>query len=450
MSGERGEFSSRFGFLMAASGSAVGLGNIWGFPTNAASNGGAAFLFTYLVLAFALAYPALMAELVIGRNANANAVTALQKISGNETSRRTGAAVGLVGIVTVSFILSFYAVVSGWMLAFFLDPVSRLLGLDGLSNWLTEDTVSRNSFFVIVFMLLTVFVISAGVKDGIEKWSSRLMPSLIVLLVLLTLYVFSLPGAMDGLTAYLVPDFSRVTNPGLLINALGQAFFSLSLGVGTMLIYGSYISKRENLPSLGGLVALLDIGIAFLAGLLILPAMYVALASGVPIYDDAGALIAGPGLIVSLLPTLFNSMGPIGVLVALAFFLLMTIASLTSSISMLEVPVSYAVENRGIARKKAAVFVGAGIMLISLLIVFNFATLFDRVVSMTTEYSQPLLGLFFCVFAAWIWDRNRLLAEIQQGFPGAADSLFWRIWPFYVKFICPPAILAVFTYSLWS
>ena len=157
------------------------------------------------------------------------------------------------------------------------------------------------------------------------------MPSLIGILVLLILYVFTLEGAMDGLRAYLVPDFSRVTDPQLLINAMGQAFFSLSLGVGTMLVYGSYISKDENLPVVGALVALLDVGIAVLAGLLILPAMYVALASGVEIFDDTGGLIAGPGLIVSVLPALFNNMGAIGILVALAFFSLMTIASLTSS-----------------------------------------------------------------------------------------------------------------------
>ena len=293
-------------------------------------------------------------------------------------------------------------------------------------------------------MVLTVLIITAGVKDGIEKWASRLMPALVGILLLLILYVFTLPGAMDGLRAYLVPDFSRVTDPQLLVNAMGQAFFSLSLGVGTMLVYGSYISKDENLPVVGGLVALLDVGIAVLAGLLILPAMYVALESGVQIYDDAGGLIAGPGLIVSVLPALFSNMGPIGLLVAVAFFALMTIASLTSSISMLEVPVAYSVENRGIPRPKAAMVVGAIITSISLVIVFNFDPLFDMVVSFTTERSQPLLSLFICIFAAWIWRRNEILEEIRQGSPKAEQGMFWKIWPFYVKFICPVAILAVY------
>ncbi|PCJ22851.1 MAG: sodium-dependent transporter [SAR86 cluster bacterium] len=444
MAAPRGEFSSRFGFLMAASGSAVGLGNIWGFPTNTASNGGAAFLIVYLVLTFALAYPALMAELIIGRHARSNAVTALKTIATSNGSKLLAVTVGVVGIITVSFILSFYAIVSGWMIAFFFDPLARLVGMDGLSQWLTTDTAVRNSIFVVVFMVMTVVIISAGVKDGIEKWATRLMPSLILILILLTLYVFTLPGAMDGLRAYLIPDFSRITDPQLLIDAMGQAFFSLSLGVGTMLVYGSYISKDENLPVVGSLVALLDVGIAVLAGLLIVPAMYVALANGVEIFDESGALIAGPGLIVSVLPALFNNMGSIGILVASAFFILMTIASLTSSISMLEVPVAYSVENHGVRRPVAALLIGGTITIISLIIVFNFDPLFDLVVNFTTERSQPLLSLFICIFAAWIWKRNDILQEIKSGCPEAENGIFWKIWPFYIKFICPVAILVVY------
>ena len=444
MAAARGEFTSRFGFLMAASGSAVGLGNIWGFPTNAASNGGAAFLFTYLILAFALAYPALMAELIIGRHARANAVTALRAISTGGKTRLAALLVGFTGIVTVSFILSFYAIVSGWMIAFFFEPLSRLLGMEGLSNWLTTDAVVRNSLFVVLFMMLTVYIISAGVKEGIEKWASRLMPSLIVILILLIVYVLTLPGAMDGLRAYLIPDFSLIADPSLLVDAMGQAFFSLSLGVGTMLIYGSYINKQENLPTIGSLVALLDVGIAVLAGLLIIPAMYVALNNGVEIYDDAGGLIAGPGLIVSVLPALFDTMGAIGVFVAFAFFALMTIASLTSSISMLEVPVAYGVEHHGLERRRAAAIIGSSITVIALIIVFNFDPLFDLVVTVTTEISQPLLGFAFCIFVAWICQRNEILEEIKSGCPDAESGLFWKIWPFYVKFICPVAILVVY------
>lgn len=441
---DRGEFSSRFGFLMAASGSAVGLGNIWGFPTNAASNGGAAFLFTYLVLAFALAYPALMAELIIGRHAKANSIKALQSISRGPKTRTLAVFVGSLGIVTVSFILSFYAIVSGWMMAFFLDPLARLTGMTAAASWLTTESELRNGIFVVLFMALTIHIIRAGVKNGIERWASRLMPMLILILLLLIVYVLSLPGAIDGLRAYLVPDFSQVANPRLLVDAMGQAFFSLSLGVGTMLIYGSYISKRENLPVTGSLVALLDVGIAVIAGMLILPAMYVALAGGVEIFNPDGSLVAGPALLVSVLPELFGAMGAMGIFVSLAFFLLMTIASLTSSISMLEVPVAFAVEYRNMNRGRAALLIGAIVTCVSLVIVLNFDLLFDRVVNYATEVSQPLLGFFFCIFVAWIWRRDAVLKEIVQGAPEAESGIFWKIWPVYVKFVCPAAILLVY------
>lgn len=449
MSTARGEFSSRFGFLMAATGSAVGLGNIWGFPTNAASNGGAAFLFTYLILAFVLAYPALMAELIIGRHAQANAVNALRGLSDNKTTARVGAGVGFAGMITVTLILSFYAIVSGWMLAFMFASLADIVRLESLSGWLTQSGVSRDLIFTVMFYLLTIYVVVAGVRNGIEKWASRLMPSLYFILIALIIYVMTLEGAMDGLRMYLVPDFSRVADPGLILSAMGQAFFSLSLGVGTMLIYGSYVSKRENLPAIGGMVTLMDISVAVLAGLLILPAMSVAALNGIEIYDAQGGLIAGPALIISVLPALFDRMGDAGIIVGLAFFLLMSIASLTSSISMLEVPVSYIVEEHKFSRRKAGLLLGLATAVISIVIVLNFNLLFDWVVRLTTEFSQPLLGFFFAIFAGWIWNRNSLLAEIKQGNPGAENGLFWRIWPWYIKFVCPVVILAVYVQMIF-
>ena len=448
MSAARGEFSSRLGFVLAAAGSAVGLGNIWGFPTQAASNGGAAFLIIYLIMAFTLAYPALMAELIIGRHAKANAVSALRSIANGPVAANIGAFTGFIGLITASFILSFYAIVAGWMIANFLSPMAEMMGAESTANWLTDFSLQRNIIFTLMFMGLTIAIISAGVKDGIEKWSERLMPALLVILVLLTIYVMTLDGAMEGVRAYLVPDFSRAIKFELIVSALGQAFFSMSLGVGTMLIYGSYISQKENLASLGGIVTLVDIGIAVLAGMLIIPAMYVAQANGVPIYDASGALIAEDTLIFTVLPALFDTMGPAGMAIACGFFLLMSIAALTSSISMLEVPVSYAVENRNMQRKQATWLIGAIITGISTIIIFNFGKLFGLVITAATQYSQPLLGLMICVFAGWIWHRDQVLGEIKQGFDGAEQSLFWKIWPHYVRFICPLAILVVFARSL--
>jgi NSS family neurotransmitter:Na+ symporter len=448
MASARGEFSSRFGFVMAAAGSAVGLGNIWGFPTQAASNGGAAFLLVYLVLAFTLAYPALMAELIIGRHGHANAVNSLRLISTGPFTHKIGTITGILGFIVASLILSFYGIVAGWMIAFCLSAPFTLLGMDGIANWLTSFGLTRNLLFMLLFMIFTVGIISAGVRDGIERWSARLMPVLLASLVLLVVYVLTLDGAGEGLKVYLLPDFERALSPKLIIAALGAAFFSLSLGVGTMLIYGSYISDEENLPVVGALVTMVDIAIAVLAGFLVLPAMYVALHSGVEIFTEAGALISEDTLIFTVLPELFETMGLAGIAVSFIFFFLMSIAALTSSISMLEVPVAYTVEEHGLQRKTAVVAIGALIAGMSTVILLDFQDLFGFVVAFTTRYSQPLLGFMFCLFAGWIWHRDQILQEVRKGSPDVEDTLFWKVWPWYVKLVCPVVILAIFGQSI--
>jgi len=252
-----------------------------------------------------------------------------------------------------------------------------------------------------------------------------------------------LPGASEGWAVYLQPDFSKVTEPDLVLDALSQAFFSLSLGVGTMMVYGSYISKSENLPKLGATVAAMDIGIAVLAGMLVIPAMYVAQHNSVVIFDEAGNLIESGRLIFNVLPSLFESMGSAGNVVSLLFFVLMSIAALTSSISMLEVPVAYVNDSLGASRKKAAWCVGAVIFAFSLFIIFNMSWLFDRVVQFATEFSEPLIGILFCFFVGWVWKRDTLLGELKEGNPQMEESLFWKIWPVYVRFVCPVVVLAL-------
>ena len=439
----RGQFSSRFGFLMAAAGSAVGLGNIWGFPTQTASNGGAAFVLVYLSLAFLLAYPALMAELTIGRAKRANVVDALGSISSGKAAHYIGATVGLAGVVTASLILSFYAILAGWMISHMIEPVTTVMGATETSTWLTTQSSSRDIFFTAAFSVLTMLIIVGGVRNGIEKWSTRLMPSLITILVALIIYVLLQPGAMEGLTLYLVPDFSGITNPDLLISAMGQAFFSLSLGVGTMLIYGSYVSEEENLPRLGASLTLIDTGIAFTAGLLIIPAMFVAQGYGTTIYNEAGQLAAGPGLIFAVLPSVFEGMGAAGNLVAVAFFLLMSIAALTSSISMLEVPVSFVSEHFNIGRKTATFSTGSLILLFSIVIALNFDSMFGFVADLATVYLEPLIGLAFCVFAGWLWNRNEAIKALAAGHPEGDTAWFIKIWPWYVKLVCPTLIIAM-------
>lgn len=448
MSSVRGEFSSRFGFIMAAAGSAVGLGNIWGFPTQTASNGGAAFVLVYLILAFCLAYPALMAELVIGRHGQANAVSSLQKLANSPIQKKFAFLVGFGGIICAGLILSFYAIVAGWMFSATIEPIAALSGLESTSAWLNNQSFPRDLIFTSLFIVLTIAIISKGVENGIEKWSKRLMPALLGILALLIIYVMTQEGATEGLKAYLVPDFSSILDPQLLVSALGQAFFSLSLGTSVMIIYGSYISKKENLVSLGAYVTLIDVLIAFVAGLLIIPAMYVAQAQGVAIFSESGTLLSEDTLVFQVLPALFSSMGDIGYFVGFAFFALMSIAALTSSISMLEAPVSYAVEKFALGRVQATWIIGGIISLVSFTIIFNFSALFGFVVSLTTQFSQPLIGMLCCIFVGWIWHRNKLLAEIKNGHDEAESTLFWKVWPWYIKFVCPLAIAMVFIHSL--
>ena len=433
---------------MAAAGSAVGLGNIWGFPTQAASNGGAAFLITYLLLAFVLAYPALMAELLIGRHTHRNMSSALGSLPSNGALSNLGKLTGLGGLVTASLILSFYGIVAGWMLGFTFSYPIDAIGLSATSEWLVNFAIPRNLVLMIVFMALTMAVVLGGVEDGIERWSRRLMPLLIATLIALAIYVLTLEGALIGLSVYLLPDFDKVLSGDLLIDALGSAFFSLSLGVGTMLIYGSYLSDTENVPSVGAQVALLDVGIAVLAGFLILPAMYVADARGVAIFDEMGGLLAEDTLIFTVLPALFETMDAAGIWLATAFFALLSIAGLTSSISMLEVPVAYLIEQHGLSRPRATCLAGGLIAGFSTLIVINFGTLFGWVITVSTRYSQPALGILICIFAGWLWQRDGLLQELKKNDTSAEHRLFWKIWPAYVKWVCPVIIGIILVQSV--
>ncbi|RUO65325.1 neurotransmitter:Na+ symporter, NSS family [Pseudidiomarina planktonica] len=436
-------FSSRIGFILAAAGSAVGVGNIWGFPTQAASNGGGAFLLVYLIMVVILAYPMLVAELTIGRMRQRNPVEALRSLSKRPFWRGFGAVSGVVGLIVLALILSFYSIVSGWLLAFMFAPLAELFGYQELALWLTEFSTERNLIMMGLFTLVTIYVVRSGVTDGIERWSRRLMPLLFVLLIAMAVYISTLPGATDGLMMYLTPDFSRVSDPDLIIRAMGQAFFSLSLGVCCMMTYGAYLSRDENLPKTAAWVALLDSSVAFLAGLLILPAMFAAQYNGVEIYDANGSLLSADTLVFTVLPAMFDTMGNGGLWVGLAFFALMVIAAITSSISMLEAPVNALREETGQPRSQMVWVVGSTVALISTIIILNFNTLFTAVVTFSTVYMQPLLALVFGVLLTWVLRQHFLLKALQEGSPEIHKSLFWKIWPWYVKFICPILILVI-------
>ena len=444
---KRAQFSSKLGFVMAAAGSAIGVGNIWGFPTQAASNGGGAFLLVYLLFIFLLGYPMLVAEITIGRHGQSNPFLALKTLTKHPLGKPIAGLVGLAAVLTVSFIFTFYAIVSGWFVSYALAPIASLAGASSSASWLTDFSTSRNVVFTLMFALLSLYVVSRGLEQGIEKWSSRLMPLLLVMLVLLTGYMLLQPGASEGLKVYLVPDFSRVLNGDVLIGALGQSFFSLSLGAAVMMLYGSYLDRQANIPALAAQVTLLDTGVAFMAGLLILPAMYVAQHNGVTIFADDGSLLSSDTLVFSVLPALFESMGAAQYPVAFAFFLLMIVAALTSAISMLEAPVSLVLESTTLSRIKATWLVTAVCTLFSIVIVFNFGSLFGLVITATTQYAQPLVSLCITLYAGWVWQRNAVLAELKAGYPEIEQGLFWKIWPWYVRFVCPVLVLVVIIQS---
>ena len=445
MATTRSQFTSRSGFIMAAAGSAVGLGNIWGFPTQVADNGGAAFVLVYLALTFLLAYPVLIVEMSIGRHAQSNVVSALGSLSVNKVASKVGYGVGLYAIIVACLMLSFYAIVSGWLFAYLIAALSSIFNLVIVEKWLHEFSISRNLIFSAIFASLTIYIVSKGIEKGIEKWSKTLMPLLLVILISLASYTLTLPGALEGLKVYLLPDLSSLSNPKIFINALGQSFFSLSLGVGGMIVYGSYLSKDESLPKIGASIAIFDALIAFLAGLLIIPTLYAALHYGGNIFDANGLLTSGESLIFEVLPILFDIMGVSGIIVAILFFALLSIAALTSAISILEVPVSLVIEKKSLSRPKATLLTGGSVFTVSSITIMNFDALFPLILDFTTKYSITIISAIFCIYVGWIWKRTSLLKELQSGSPDIEKSLFWKIWPNYVKYVCPILIALIFS-----
>lgn len=439
----RENFGSRLGFILAAAGAAVGLGNIWGFPTQAASNGGGAFLLVYLVMILIVAFPMLVVEMAIGRHGQANPVDSMRALTKHPSGKRLGAAVGWIGLSVPSAVLAFYSIVGGWLICFLLGAVTEIIGLDSLTAWFKGFSVERNLFGTLAFYVLTILIVQGGVKQGIEKWSTRLMPALFVLFAALFIYIMTQHGAVEGLKHYLIPDFEKVMDRQLILAAMGQGFFSLTIGGCSMLIYGSYLSKRENLPKMAMNVTLVDTAVAFIAGLVVMPAMFVAMQKGVEIYAEDGSLLSSDTLVFTVLPLMFDSLGLLGQLFAIVFFLLLTIAALTSSISMLECPVALVSERFNSKRTSTSWVLGGLIALFSVVIVYNFAALFGLVATVATQYLQPIAALLFCLFGGWVWSRHSKIKELEQGYPEFTQGWFGKLWPLYVKFVCPLLVVTV-------
>jgi NSS family neurotransmitter:Na+ symporter len=435
VTGGREKFGSKAGFVLAAAGSAVGLGNIWKFPYMAGQNGGGAFLVIYLVLVFTIGVSVMLAEFAIGRAAERNPVGAFAKLKGGAWP-----VAGYLGVITGFVLLSFYSVVAGWTLAYMVK-----MGLGLLDGATPEDLGKTFGAFTAepvepviyhaVFMALTIGVVARGVGKGIERTSRVLMPVLFVLLLALVVRAVTLPGAHDGLAFFLAPDFSKVDG-GTFNAALAQAFFSLSLGMGAMTTYGSYLSRSENLPGTALWVTSLDSMVAILAGCLILPAVF---AFG---FDPS----AGPGLVFITLPAVFSQM-PLGGIFGTLFFVLLAIAALTSAVSMLEVVVAYLVDERGTHRVGATVSVGGVIFVLGIPSSLSFGVwrtftiggrgFFESMDYLATNLLLPAGGVMIVLFVGWVIFPRALEEATSNGTQPFAWAPLWRI---VCRYLAPVAI----------
>jgi NSS family neurotransmitter:Na+ symporter len=445
---ERAKFSGRLGFILAAAGSAVGLGNIWRFPYLAGKNGGATFLLIYLLFIIFICFPIMTAEIAIGRKAGLNAYGSYKKIGGGQWGN-----VGLIGIIIGILVLSFYNVVAGWAFGYFIEILfSDLLTVKDYGSFFTEYVADPygNLFFSLGFMVLTALIVSQGIQKGIEIANKIMMPGLYLILIALIIYSITLPGAMEGVKFYLVPDLSEITRHTFL-DGVRQAFFSLSLGMGALLTYGSYLHKDQNIISSAAVITIADTMVAFLAGLMVFPLVF-----------SAGQSPAeGPPLVFMILPRIFQDMGPIlGRVVGGSFFLMLCFAALTSTISMLEVPTAYFVDEKKYSRKKT-VWILAGIVFLmglpSLLsqgtpgfeflnkVSFYHGHDFMTLVSDLADIGLTLSGLLLCIFVAHRWKLHNMHEELAIGSPGYMTSGLHHFINLSIRFICPVVMAILFT-----
>ena len=450
MEEQRESWGSRTGFILAAAGSAIGLGNIWKFPYIAGENGGASFVIVYLICIATIGLPVLIAEILIGRSGQRNPVGAFYKLSHS----KFWAGVGGMGIVGGFLILSFYAIIAGWAIGYIVEAIS------GNFFDFAEPTASSAHFanlvgnvywilgYFILFMILTTVIVFAGVRKGIERGSKIMMPILFLLLIILMIRGITLDGAAKGIDFLWNPDWSKINASSILI-ALGHAFFTLSLGMGAMLTYGSYMSKKDNVISSATQIVFLDTIIALIAGMAIFSSVF---AVGL---DPQ----AGPGLIFHTLPSVFIKM-PGGYFFSILFFILLTLAALTSSISLLEVVVSYFVDERKWKRHNAAIVLALIITLLGVPSALSFNVLsdfrifgfnfFDLVDFLASNILLPLGGLLISIFVAWVWGYEKVIPNLKQGAENLFEKYPWIIivWKIFLKYFSPILIFLVLLNSI--
>ena len=445
---ERGSFGSKLGIVLATAGSAVGLGNIWRFPYMTGQNGGAAFLLTYVGCILLLGVPGMISEFIVGRHAQTNAARAYDKLS----EGRPWKLVGHLGILTSTIILGFYAVVAGWCLQYLFASISGQI--QGDSQYVQQyfvdfsGNVWKPVLFGLLFILMTHLIVVRGVRGGIEKASKLLMPILLILLVILVIASCMLPGAMEGVKFLLYPDFSKI-NGNVALEALGQAFFSLSLGTACLCTYASYFSPKTNLLYSAGQIALLDTMIAILSGLLIFPA-----AAAVGISADSG-----PSLIFITLPNVFQqafgSLPMVGYVVSIMFYALLVFAALTSTISMHEIGTAFFTEEFHMPRKYAAWVLTIIASVLCVLCSWSVGaidikvlgvSLMDFCDQLTANVMLPLGGMLACLFVGWYIPRQLVFDEFTNN--GQHNQMIYCVFLFAVRYVCPVCIILVFLHQL--
>ena len=445
---ERAKFGSKMGVILATAGSAIGLGNVWRFPYMAGENGGAAFIIFYILCVVILGLPCMVSEFIIGRHAQANTARAYNKVSGN----RIWTLVGCLSVLTGFLITSYYAVVSGWCLQYIY---ASLMGhLDGAPEYFKQYFANFSAdpvkpiVWTVAILGITHLVIQHGVRDGIERASKMLMPTLFVLLLVLVVSSCMLPNAIAGIEFLFKPDFSKVT-PDVLLGALGQAFYSMSIGMGCLCTYASYFSRQTNLLRSAVQIGLIDTFVAILAGLMIFPAAF-----SVGVSPDSG-----PSLIFITLPNVFQQafggMPVVGYVVSLLFYALLSLAALTSLISLHEVSTAFFHEELHIGRKKAALIVTASCSILGAfcslslggyeVMSFLGKTLFDIFDFVTGQVFLPVCGFLTCLLVGWYLPHKLVRDEFTNW--GTLRGKFFHIYLFAIKYLCPACILIIFLHQ---
>lgn len=437
----RSHWSNRWAFIMATAGSAVGLGNIWKFPYMAGTSGGSAFVLVYLLCVALIGLPLMMTEVMLGRRAQKNPVDGMAHLAAEAGATQVWKGIGYLGIAAGILILSFYSVVAGWVLAYGMRAAAG-----GFAGMAADQAQQQFAAFLgnpvelllwhSVFMFLTMAVVARGVTSGLERANRIMMPGLMIILLILLGYSLAVGDIRRSLEFMFRPDFSSIT-PAAVLSAMGHSFFTLSLGMGAVMVYGSYLQRHVSIARASFYIVLTDTAIALVAGVTIFAIVF---ANGM---EPA----AGPGLIFQTLPIAFGQM-PAGTLFATLFFVLVAFAAWTSSISLVEPAVSWLVENTRFRRRQAALLVGGTIWLLGLAVLLSFnvwseiklfgLTIFDQLDKLTTNVMLPLGGLLMALFAVWVMRAAHAQEEL------ALNDRHYRRWLFVTRYVAPAAIVLVF------